>query len=233
LATGDVDDLNIFAGSHEIGPGRRPVDANFLQRISKRFGQDGVARRAQPRAHDVYTDRRGRVLRARFHWRSRGGDNHDGISADREVAFVSGAGVAAEHRDGAGAGKIDAAPLESGPDGASAFAVSAQDMLEAARLTIASNPENGRVDTAGQVGGHDFARLQALDVDQLDAIAGMYRDGDCPAPRYSVALFPGSEREQAGSPDGRTSRRFRFVGRLLEDSQGAFLLGRGLLDERW
>ena len=30
LATGDVDDLNIFAGSDEIGPGRRPVDTNFL-----------------------------------------------------------------------------------------------------------------------------------------------------------------------------------------------------------
>ena len=121
---------------------------------------------------------------------------------DREVAFVSGAGVAAEHCDGAGAGKIDAAPLKSGPDGASAFAVSAQDMLEAARLTIASDTENAWVDTAGQVGGHDFARLQALNVDQLHTVAGMDRDGDRPSPRHSVALFAGGEREQAGSPDG-------------------------------
>ena len=122
---------------------------------------------------------------------------------------------------------------KSGPDGARAFAGSAQDLLEAARLTIASDTENGRVDTAGQVGGHDFASLQALDVDQLHAIAGMDRDGDCPSPRHRIALFAGSEREQAGSPDGRTARRFRFVGWLLEDSQGAFLLGRGLRDERW
>ena len=41
LATGDVDDLNIFPGAHEIGCGRRPVDANILQRVGKRLGQDG------------------------------------------------------------------------------------------------------------------------------------------------------------------------------------------------
>ena len=44
------------------------------------------------------------------------------IAGDREFAFVSGAGVAAEQRDGAGAGKIDAAPLKPGADGARAFA---------------------------------------------------------------------------------------------------------------
>jgi hypothetical protein len=75
-------------------------------------------------------------------------------------------------------------------------------MLEAARLTITSDTENAWVDTAGQVGGHDFARLQALNVDQLHMVAGMDRDGDRPSPPNSVALFPRSEREQAGSPNG-------------------------------
>jgi hypothetical protein len=178
------------------------VDTNILQRIGKRLGQDSLARRTQPRAHDVKTDRRGRVLRTRFHWRSWGCDNQDSIAVHREVAFVSGAGVAAEQCDGAGTGKIDAAPLESGPDAASTFAVSAQDMLEAARLAIASDTENAWVDSAGQVGGHDFARLQALNVDQLHPVAGMDRDGDRPSSGHRVALFARSEREQAGSPDG-------------------------------
>ena len=135
------------------------------------------------------------------HCRARGGNDHQSVARDRQVAFVSGAGVAAEHGDRAGAGEIDAAPLKSGTNGASALAVSAKDLLETAGLTVAAHTQNGWVDHARRVGAHDFARLQALNIDKLHTVAGMNRDGDRPSPRHSVTLFAGSEREQPGSPD--------------------------------
>ena len=78
------------------------------------------------------------------------GDDQTAVAGDGEFAFVPGAGVAAEQRDGAGAGKIDAAPLKSGAHGTRAFAVSAQDLLEPARIAIAARAENGGIDNAGR-----------------------------------------------------------------------------------
>jgi hypothetical protein len=50
LPPGNVDDLNIFAGAHEIGPSRRFVDADVLQRIRKRLGQQHIVRAAHKAA---------------------------------------------------------------------------------------------------------------------------------------------------------------------------------------
>ena len=38
LAPGDIDDLDIFSGTDDIGLSRRVVDADILQRVSERLG---------------------------------------------------------------------------------------------------------------------------------------------------------------------------------------------------
>ena len=57
-----------------------------------------------------------------------------------------------------------------------------QDVPEPARIAIASRAQNGRIDSARGVGGHDLARLHALDIDKLHPVAGMDRDGDRASP---------------------------------------------------
>ena len=149
LAPGNVDDLDEFAGAHDIGLGGRLVDADILQRIGERLGQRRLVRHAQAAAPDVDADRRRRILRAGLHGLAGRGHDQQAIARDGEFARIAGAGFAAEQRDGAGAGEIDAAPLEPGADGTRAIAICAQNLLQAARIAIAAGAQNGRIDGAG------------------------------------------------------------------------------------
>ena len=113
LAAGDIDDLDIFAGAHEIGLGRRLVDADILNGIGQRLGQVRLVRRANAAPPDVKPDRRCGILCADIHGATRGCDDQEAVAGDGEFAGCPRSRVAAEQGDGAGFGKIDAAPFES------------------------------------------------------------------------------------------------------------------------
>ena len=134
------------------------------------------------------------------------GDDQQAIARDGEFARISGAGVAAEQRDGAGGGKIDAAPLEPGADGTRAFAVPTQNLLQAARIAVAAGAQNGRIDRAGSVSCHQLAALHAFHIDDPHVVAGVDRHRDGASARHRVALFAGSERSRAGPHDDRGPR---------------------------
>ena len=100
-------------------------------------------------------------------------------------------------------GKIDAAPLKPGVDRPRAFAIPTQNLLEPARIAVAACTEDGRVAGAGRIDGDKLATLHALDIDEAQMVAGVDWHGDGATAGHGVALFAGSEREDAGPLDGR------------------------------
>ena len=90
------------------------------------------------------------------------GHDQQAIARDGEFARIAGAGFAAEQRNGAGFGKIDAAPLEPGADGTRAFAIRTQNLLQAARIAVAAGAQNGRIDGAGSISGHQSRSAACL-----------------------------------------------------------------------
>ena len=105
--------------------------------------------------------------------------------------------LAAEQRHGAGAGEIDAAPLKPGAHRPRAFARPAQDLLEPARIAAPAGAEDGGIDDAGGIGGHQLASLHAFDIDEAQAVAGMNRHGNGAAAGHPIALLAWSERAHA------------------------------------
>ena len=104
--------------------------------------------------------------------------------------------------------EIDAAPLEPGADGMRALSlVSAQNLLEPARIAVSASAQDGRIDYAGGIGGYQLATLHAFNIDEPQAVAGVDWYGDSPTAGHSVALFAGSEREDAWPLDGGRLRR--------------------------
>ena len=67
--------------------------------------------------------------------------------------------------------------------------------------------QDGRIDGAAGIDGDQLATLHAFNIDEPQTVAGVDRHGDSPAAGHGVALFAGSEREDAGPLDGRRPRR--------------------------
>jgi hypothetical protein len=196
----------IFAGADDIGLGRRAVDADILKRVGKGLGQERFARLAQAAAPDVETDRRRRILRAGLHRRAGRGYDQQAVARDGEFACVSGARVAAEQCDGASGGEIDAAPLEPRAHATRAFTIRAQNLLQAARIAVAACAQNGRIDSAGGIGCHQFAALHAFHVDDPHLVAGVDRNGDDAPAGHGETLLARSKGKHAGPHDERGPR---------------------------
>ena len=115
LPPGDVDDLDIFAGTHDIGLSRRVVDADVLQRDRPAALAGGFRSRGRMRLRNTWR-RIGVAVSCAPASIAHAGRSHDqqAVARDGEFGCVPGAGVAAEQRDGAGAGEIDATPLKPG-----------------------------------------------------------------------------------------------------------------------
>ena len=84
LPPGNVDDLDIFAGAHDVGLRRRLVDADILKRIGERLWQVGFARATKPAAKHVEADGRRRILRAGFHGGAWRGHDQQAVARDGE-----------------------------------------------------------------------------------------------------------------------------------------------------
>ena len=138
---------------------------------------------------DVHADRRRRILRAGRHGLAGRGHDQQAVARDGKFARIAGAGFAAEQRNGAGAGKIDAAPLKPGADGTRAFAIRTQNLLQAARIAVAAGAQNGRIDGAGGISRDQLAALHAFHVDDPHMVAGVDRHRDGASAGHRVALF--------------------------------------------
>ena len=110
LPPGDVDDLDIFAGAHDISLCRRVVDANILERSARGSGRcvsfcGGMRERMMCRRIGVVVSCAPAFIGAP------GAATISKPSRDTVNSVVA-PGVLAKQRDGARLGKIDAAPLE-------------------------------------------------------------------------------------------------------------------------
>ena len=218
LAAGDIDDLDVFAGAHEIGLRRRAVDADILQRIGERLGQRRLVWPEDASALDVHTDRRRRVLRAGLHRRTRRSHEQNPVAGDGELRRSSRKGLAAEQGNGTGACEIDAPPRKSGAHRAHTLAVSAEGALEPTRIPVGADAKNGGIGLARFISRDKLASLHALDINKAHKVAGPNRNGNDAPARDGVALLAGCKRAQARLRDdgglGGPCRKFWSAERL-------------------
>lgn len=146
----------------------------------------------------MYTDQRGSIVSAYNHRLPRRGNDHESVTGSCQFSLVSGAGVTPEQRESTGAGKIDALAFEPGPHGTRIFAICAQNFAETSRIAVGAKAENGGIDATSDIDGEEFTRLQAFNVDEFYAIAGMDRDGNDAPAGHGVSFLTASEHTQGG-----------------------------------
>ena len=208
LAAGDVDDLDVFAGAHEIGLSRRIVDADILQRIGKRLGQQRLVRRAHARCAGCAGGSASPYPARRPPSATPGAATINSPSRDTVNSPVSPA------RDSPPNSVMARALARSMPRRSSPARteralslVPLRICFSPARIAVAACTENGGIDGAGGIRSHKLAALHAFDIDEPQAVTGVDRHGDGASARHGVALLAGSEREDARPLDGRRPRR--------------------------
>ena len=109
LTAGDVDHLDPLTGAHQIGIGRRRLDADVVDRIGERFRQN-VQPLARGRccAGDSQLDGGGRVLFLGRHCRARYGHDQNAVARYLEFSIAAGPAFRAEQPRRACLGKVDA-----------------------------------------------------------------------------------------------------------------------------
>ena len=113
LTTRDVDHLDPLTGPHQIGIGGGRPDADVVDRVGERLGQDVEALAGgRCRTGDSQLDGGGRVLFFGRHVRPGHCNNKQPVARDRQLGAVAGAAAGAKQSDRTRLRKIDAAPAQ-------------------------------------------------------------------------------------------------------------------------